>query len=75
MFSGGLTLATFLPMSKKLQRHLATLELTKPGLRADETDHVDTGTEPGEPSTADGADEVSPVLSETSRSDDFADPA
>lgn len=29
--SGGLTLATFLPMSKKLQRHLASLELTKPG--------------------------------------------
>lgn len=34
VFSGGLTLATFLPMSKKLQRHLASLELSKPGLRA-----------------------------------------
>ncbi len=33
VLSGGLTLATFLPMSKKLQRHLASLELTKPGLR------------------------------------------
>lgn len=28
--SGGLTLATFLPMSKRLQKHLASLELTKP---------------------------------------------
>jgi hypothetical protein len=34
VLSGGLTLATFLPMSKRLQKHLATLELTKPGLRA-----------------------------------------
>jgi len=34
VFSGGLTLATFLPMSKRLQKHLASLELTKPGLRA-----------------------------------------
>lgn len=33
VLSGGLTLATFLPMSKKLQKHLATLELTKPGHR------------------------------------------
>ncbi|MFK5636143.1 hypothetical protein [Ornithinimicrobium sp. LYQ103] len=33
VFSGGLTFATFLPMSKKLQAHLATLELTKPGHR------------------------------------------
>ena len=35
VFSGGLTLATFLPMSKKLQKHLASLELTKPGHRRD----------------------------------------
>ncbi|MFE7235064.1 hypothetical protein ACFVAF_31435 [Streptomyces sp. NPDC057596] len=28
--SGGLTLATYLPMAKKLRRHLASLELTKP---------------------------------------------
>ena len=34
VFSGALTLATFLPMSKRLQRHLASLELTKPGHRA-----------------------------------------
>lgn len=41
VFSGGLTLATFLPMSKRLQRHLASLELTRPGLRApDEDEHV-----------------------------------
>lgn len=33
--SGGLTLGTFLPMAKKLQKHLASLELTKPGHRAD----------------------------------------
>ena len=28
--SGGLTLATFMPMSKRLQKHLASLPLTKP---------------------------------------------
>lgn len=28
--SGGLTLATFLPMAKRLQKHLASLQLTKP---------------------------------------------
>lgn len=33
VLSGGLTLGTFLPMSKKLQKHLASLELTKPGHR------------------------------------------
>jgi len=33
--SGTLTLATFYPMSKKLQKHLASLELTKPDHRAD----------------------------------------
>lgn len=33
--SGGLTLATFFPMTKKLQKHLASLEQTKPGLRVD----------------------------------------
>jgi len=32
--SGTLTLATFYPMSKKLQKHLASLELTKPRHRA-----------------------------------------
>lgn len=38
VLSGGLTLGTFLPMSKRLQKHLASLETTKPGLRAqDET--------------------------------------
>lgn len=31
--SGGLTLGTFLPMSQKLQKHLASLELSKPDLR------------------------------------------
>ena len=33
VLSGGLTLATFLPMAKKLQKHLASLELTEPGHR------------------------------------------
>jgi hypothetical protein len=35
VLSGGLTLATFLPMAKRLQKHLASLELTKPGHRAE----------------------------------------
>ncbi len=33
VFSGGITLATFLPMARRLQKHLASLELTKPGHR------------------------------------------
>lgn len=41
VFSGGLTLATFLPMSKRLQRHLASLELTKPGHRVEEDEIID----------------------------------
>ena len=41
VFSGGLTLATFLPMSKRLQRHLASLELTKPGHRVEENEIID----------------------------------
>jgi hypothetical protein len=40
VLSGGLTLATFLPMSKPLQKHLASLELTKPGNRADDSDEI-----------------------------------
>jgi hypothetical protein len=39
--SGGLTLGTFLPMSKRLQKHLASLELTKPGHRAEATHTAD----------------------------------
>lgn len=38
VLSGGLTLGTFLPMSKKLQKHLASLELTKPGHRTEEAE-------------------------------------
>lgn len=38
VLSGGLTLGTFLPMSKRLQKHLASLELTKPGHRAEATE-------------------------------------
>ncbi|MGO4245665.1 hypothetical protein AB4Y87_00500 [Paenarthrobacter sp. RAF54_2] len=41
LFSGGLTLGTFLPMSKRLQKHLASLELTKPGHRAESTEIID----------------------------------
>lgn len=33
VLSGGLTLGTFYPMAKKLQKHLSSLELTKPGHR------------------------------------------
>lgn len=35
VLSGGLSLATFLPMSKRLQAHLASLELTKPARNND----------------------------------------
>lgn len=38
--SGGLTLGTFLPMSKRLQKHLASLELTKPGHRTEEAEII-----------------------------------
>lgn len=41
VLSGGLTFATFLPMSKRLQKHLASLELTKPGHRAEEEKIID----------------------------------
>jgi hypothetical protein len=41
VLSGGLSLATFLPMSKRLQKHLASLELTKPGHRGDDTATAD----------------------------------
>ena len=33
VLAGSFTLATFLPMCKKLQKHLASMELTKPGPR------------------------------------------
>lgn len=35
VLSGGLTPGTFLPMSNWLQKHLASLELTKPGHRSE----------------------------------------
>ncbi|KPN21727.1 MULTISPECIES: hypothetical protein [unclassified Arthrobacter] len=41
VLSGGLTLSTFLPMSKRLQKHLASLELTKPGHRTEEAEVID----------------------------------
>jgi hypothetical protein len=42
LVSGGITLVTFLPMSKKLQKHLASLELTKPGHRPGKSTVVET---------------------------------
>lgn len=36
VLSGGLTVGTFLPMTKRLQKHLASLELTRPGHRVDD---------------------------------------
>lgn len=44
VLSGGLTLSTFLPMSKRLQKHLASLELTKPDLRPEAPDERSTAT-------------------------------
>ncbi|WP_234754157.1 hypothetical protein [Arthrobacter ramosus] len=41
VLSGGLTLGTFLPMSKRLQKHLASLELTKPGHRTEDAEIID----------------------------------
>lgn len=51
VFSGGLTLGTFLPMSKRLRKHLASLELTKPGHRSGEpsADLVSTSEDESEP--------------------------
>jgi len=43
VLSGGLTLATFLPMAKRLQKHLASLELTKPGHRSEAVAHDRAG--------------------------------
>jgi hypothetical protein len=40
VLSGGLTLGTFLPMSKRLQKHLSGLELTKPGHRTEEPEAI-----------------------------------
>ena len=39
--SGGLTLATYLPMAKRLKKHLAALPLADPSHRAAEGDVVD----------------------------------
>jgi hypothetical protein len=41
VLSGGLTLGTFLPMSKRLQKHLTSLELTKPEHRTEEIDQAE----------------------------------
>lgn len=58
VLSGGLTLATFLPMTKRLQKHLASLELTKPGLRTGDVapgDAEDIADETANDATADDA--------------------
>ncbi|MEU4090756.1 hypothetical protein [Streptomyces aureus] len=39
--SGGLTLATYLPMAKKLKKHLSSLELTKPAPRVVQVEVVE----------------------------------
>ncbi|MDK1343789.1 hypothetical protein QNO09_10805 [Streptomyces sp. 378] len=44
--SGGLTLATFLPMAKRLKKHLSSLELAKPSGRVVEGEVVDVDREP-----------------------------
>ncbi|WP_218714077.1 hypothetical protein [Arthrobacter sp. BF1] len=41
VLSGGLTFGTFLSMSKRLQKHLASLELTKPGYRTEASAYID----------------------------------
>ncbi|URN12052.1 hypothetical protein LUW77_10705 [Streptomyces radiopugnans] len=52
--SGGLTLATYRPMAKRLKKHLADLELTKPADQAVDADVVDVEVvEVHEPSAAD----------------------
>lgn len=55
VLSGGLTLATFLPMSKRLQKHLASLELTKPKQPSESEVAVET----------DDASEVTPEAEQT----------
>lgn len=58
VLSGGLTLATFLPMTKRLQKHLASLELTKPGLRTGDVapgDATDIADKTANDATADDA--------------------
>lgn len=39
--SGGLTFATYLPMAKKLKKHLSSLELTKPSHRVEKEEVVE----------------------------------
>lgn len=43
VLSGSLTLGTFLPMSKRLQKHLASLELTKPDHRNEDVNIAESG--------------------------------
>ena len=45
VLSGGLTLGTYLPMSKRLQKHLVSLELTKPGHRSERPHEDNSGTD------------------------------
>ncbi|MFC8617826.1 hypothetical protein ACFT9M_15625 [Micromonospora purpureochromogenes] len=53
--SGGLTLATFLPMAKRLKEHLSSSELAKPKQRVVDAQVVDVDIH--EPSAADGAEQ------------------
>lgn len=45
--SGGLTMATYLPMAKRLKKHLSELDLTRPVPHVVDAEVVDTGSEPG----------------------------
>jgi hypothetical protein len=42
VFSGGLTFATYLPMAKRLKKHLSSLELTKPKTQVVDVEVVET---------------------------------
>lgn len=62
--SGGVTLGTFLPMSKRLQKHLASLELTKPDLRPQHEDIVTQeviNEDPQESTQAEGSNSARPT--------------
>lgn len=68
LLSGGLTLGTFLPMSKRLQKHLASLELTRPGHRAQDDEIIDAV-------LVDSATQVEIEKSDTNASADFSEVA
>lgn len=68
VLSGGLTLGTFLPMSKRLQKHLASLELTKPNLRENQQPDVVVFDEAKE-SVSQSGDDVKAIETEEASAD------